>query len=117
MARGEGVYLDQCAACHMEDGAGMPDVFPALKGSSAIQAKAPATLLRVILGGAAKVATASKPTPLAMPAFDGKLNDDDIAAVLTYIRNAWGNSAAPVSRNDVAKARDEMKAVRAAAVR
>jgi mono/diheme cytochrome c family protein len=117
MARGQGVYLDQCAGCHMENGEGLPNVFPALKGSSAIQAEKPATLLHVVLGGASKVSTPLKPTPLAMPAFDGKLTDDDIAAVLTYIRNAWGNSAPPVGKDDVAKVRDQMNAVGAAAVR
>ena len=115
MARGEAVYVDQCAGCHMTNGEGIATVFPSLKGTSAIQAKEAATLLHVVLGGAQKVATAAHPTPFAMPAFDGKLSDQDIADVLTYIRNAWGNSAPPVSAHEVADTRNQLRSARAAA--
>jgi mono/diheme cytochrome c family protein len=43
-----------------------------------------------------------------MPAFGWYLNDDQVAAVVTYVRNAWGNSAPPVSADDVAKTRNDL---------
>ena len=82
-------------------GTGIADVFPPLKGSAAVQAKDPATVLEAMIDGATVVATAEKPTGLAMPAFGWKLSDAQIAAVTTYVRNAWGNAAPPVSPGDV----------------
>ena len=51
-----------------------------------------------------------RPTPLAMPAFAWKLDDRQIAAVATYVRNAWGNAASPVSASDVGKLRRKVAA-------
>ena len=109
MAFGSAVYTDDCAGCHMERGQGLAHVFPPLKGSSAIQAARPDTMIRVVLGGAQIPATQSKPTGLQMPAFNEKLTDAQIAAVVTYIRNAWGNSASVASKSDVAKLRRQVK--------
>jgi mono/diheme cytochrome c family protein len=61
------------------------------------------------LGGAQIPATQSKPTGLQMPAFNEKLTDAQIAAVVTYIRSAWGNRASIASKSDVAKLRRQMK--------
>ena len=107
MTRGAALYVDQCTGCHMEDGAGLAQVFPPLKNSAAVQAKDPATVLEAILGGAHVVATSEKPTGLAMPAFGWKLSDEEIADLTTYIRNAWGNRASAVSASQVAKARKD----------
>ena len=51
------------------------------------------------------VPTGARPTPLSMPAFGWKLSDAEIAAVATYVRNAWGNAAAPVSEAKVSELR------------
>jgi mono/diheme cytochrome c family protein len=56
------------------------------------------------------VATDARPTPLSMPAYAWKLNDAEIAAVATYIRNSWGNSAPVVTASDVAKLRRKVAA-------
>ena len=105
LARGEALFVDQCMGCHMNDGGGVPGVFPALAGSSAIQARDPGTVLRVVLDGAHIVATSAKPTGIAMPAFDWKLDDQQVADVGSYIRNAWGNRAPAVDAAAVAAAR------------
>jgi mono/diheme cytochrome c family protein len=68
----------------------------------------PTSLLRVVLRGARSVGTASAPTAPAMPAFSWVLNDDQVAAVLTYIRNTWGNVAPAVSAREVGKARQAL---------
>ncbi|MEO8740421.1 MAG: cytochrome c [Casimicrobiaceae bacterium] len=105
LERGQGLFTDQCAACHMPDGGGIPGFFPALMGSSAIQAREPATVVRIVLAGAREPARPGQYVYIAMPAFDQKLNDDEIAAVVSYVRNAWGNRASPIDAVAVAKQR------------
>lgn len=82
MARGEGVYLKTCAACHLPNGEGVPGAFPALKGSAIAQGPVEGHLDIVVNG---KQGT-------AMAAFGAQLSEVDLAAVITYERNAWGNN-------------------------
>ena len=86
MARGEKVYAGNCAACHQANGEGVPGAFPALKGG-AITVGPVAGHIDIVLDG--KGGT-------AMAAFAGQLNDADLAAVITYERNAWGNSTGDI---------------------
>ena len=108
MKHGEGLYLDNCAACHMENGEGLLQVFPSLAGSAAIQAEHPDTVVHLVLAGAKIPATSTKPTGLAMPAFQTKLNDQEIAALVSYIRNAWGNHAPSVDTAAVSAMRKDI---------
>ena len=105
MARGEALYLDNCIGCHMPDGGGVAKVFPPLKRSAAIQEIEPGTVLHVVLGGETMAATNAKPSGLAMPGFAEKLNDQQIADVVNYIRNAWGNRGSLVDAAAVAEVR------------
>ncbi|HET6632688.1 MAG TPA: cytochrome c [Rhodanobacteraceae bacterium] len=109
MARGKAVYVDNCEGCHMRDGRGLADVFPPLADTSAIQAAQAQTLIEAVLVGAQKPATRARPTGLRMPSFADKLDDGEIAAVITYIRNAWGNHASPASTGDVANLRSILR--------
>jgi mono/diheme cytochrome c family protein len=109
MAQGHDLYWDNCIGCHMEDGAGLKKVFPPLKGSAAIQAKSAASLIQVVLAGEQMAATPNKPTGFAMPAFGWKLSDQQVADLVNYIRNAWGNSAPLVDSGDVADVRADIK--------
>src|SRR5579859_8019693 len=97
MRAGAAIYGDECSACHTMRGAGIVRLLPALKGSSSVQQANPLSLIHVILDGTRAVATASAPTGPAMPAFGWKSSDEQVASVVTYIRNAWGNAAAPVT--------------------
>src|SRR5262249_35104095 len=108
MRIGAAVYKDSCAACHKDSGLGESDLFPRLAGSALVQSDDATTLLRVVLQGTRAVSTSQRPTAPAMPAFDWRLNDAQVAAVLTYIRNSWGNAAAPVAASTAASARDEL---------
>jgi mono/diheme cytochrome c family protein len=110
MSAGQAIYVDACAACHKADGGGAPRWFPPLKGNAGVQASDPTTALHFILTGAETAATAARPTPLAMPSFAWKLTDRQIADVATYIRNSWGNAAAPVTPAQVAKLRGKVAA-------
>ena len=83
MAKGEQVYSQACVACHMANGEGMPPAFPALKGS--------AIALGDVNAHIDMVANGSKKNP-AMQGFANQLSKADMAAVITYERNAWGNN-------------------------
>jgi mono/diheme cytochrome c family protein len=105
MRAGAAIYKDACAACHKDAGSGEVRLFPRLAGSALVQSDDPTTLVRVVLQGSRAVATASAPTGPAMPAFEWRLDDAQAAAVLTYIRNSWGNASAPVAASTVASGR------------
>ncbi|HUN48214.1 MAG TPA: cytochrome c [Stellaceae bacterium] len=108
MRAGAAVYIDHCGACHAPAGTGIVGLFPSLKGSPSVQSADATSLIRVVLEGAQSVATDPAPTGAAMPSFGWKLNDDQIAAVITYIRNSWGNAASAVSTGDVGKSRKQL---------
>jgi mono/diheme cytochrome c family protein len=106
MAVGGAIYADECSGCHMSDGKGTSGLFPALAASPVVQQRDPTTLLHVVLRGVRSASTAGAPTAAAMPQLDWLLTDDQVAAVLTYILNAWGDVARPVSAAEVSKARN-----------
>jgi mono/diheme cytochrome c family protein len=108
MKIGQQIYADECAGCHKPDGKGIPGLFPALAGTSLVQQRDSASLLHVVLRGTMGLATPQAPTAPGMPAFAWVLNDDEVAAVLTYIRNSWGNSAPAVAGSDAGKARSAL---------
>ena len=108
MKTGEALYADNCEACHTREGAGIPKLFPALKGSPLVQSEKATGLIHVVLEGSRSAGTDGAPTAPAMPTFDWRLNDAQVAAVLTYIRNSWGNAAPAVTPEDVSGARKEM---------
>ena len=80
---GEAIYADNCAACHAGSGEGIARLFPTLKDSPSAQSADPTSLIRVVLQGARSVATDPAPARPAMPVFDWKLSDAQVAAVLT----------------------------------
>ena len=105
MRAGAAIYKDSCAACHKDSGEGDANLFPRLAGSALVQSDDPTTLVRVVLRGTRAVSPAGAPTAPAMPAFDWRLEDAQVAAVLTYIRNNWGNAAGPVPAGAVTSQR------------
>ena len=86
MTSGQKVYLAKCAACHMPNGEGLPGVFPAIKGS-AVALKDRTGHIDILLNGR---------TGTAMQAFSKQLTLSEIAAVITYQRNAWGNNTGDI---------------------
>jgi len=105
---GAQIYADECTGCHTSSGRGIAGMFPSLAGSAAVQQNDPTSLLHVVLRGARSVGTDKAPTAPAMPSFDWLLSDDQVAAVVTYIRNAWGNAAPAVSASEVGKTRQAL---------
>jgi mono/diheme cytochrome c family protein len=105
---GAAIYKDSCAACHFDNGEGQARMYPRLAGGPFVQQADATTLIRVVLEGMRSVGTSGQPTAPAMPAFGWKLNDDQVAAVVTFVRNNWGNAAPAVSASDVAKLRKQL---------
>lgn len=108
MVAGQAIYKDNCAACHTDAGNGSPRLFPSLAGSGVVQSDDPTSLIRVVLQGSQSVQTSLAKTAPAMPSFAWRLDDAQVAAVVTYMRNSWGNAAAPVAPADVARLRSQL---------
>ena len=86
---GKTLYTKNCAACHQAAGAGIPGAFPALKANAFVQG-APDAVIATVLKGRA-----------GMPTFASALDDGQMALVLSYVRQSWGNKGAPISAADV----------------
>lgn len=107
---GERLYLDNCAACHFVTGKGATRVFPQIDGATVVNADSPTALIHVILSGAATPSTAKAPSVLVMPGFAHRMDDAEVAALATFLRQGWSNRATAVSESHV-------KAVRASVTR
>jgi mono/diheme cytochrome c family protein len=108
MRRGAAIYSDACASCHLDNGVGQSRLFPPLGKDAMLQQPDPTGLAHLILGGTQVGVSSSRPSPLGMPSFAWKLTDQEVADVSTFIRNSWGNQAAPVSAADVSALRKKL---------
>ena len=90
---GKTMFAENCSACHQLTGKGIPGAFPALAGDPFVLGD-PRPVAKTVLNGRG-----------GMPKFAGDLSDDQIAAILTYVRSAWGNGAAPITPEIVASER------------
>lgn len=88
--QGEDIYATQCAKCHQLSGRGMGSAFPALRDSDIVTAEDPAAAIDTVIHGRE-----------AMPSFENVLSPEEIAAVVSYIRNAWDNDASAVNPQEV----------------
>ncbi|MES2128275.1 MAG: cytochrome c [Pseudomonadota bacterium] len=95
---GAAQFARNCAACHQLDGAGVAGAFPALKGNAFVQGEATPVIATVLKGRG------------GMPAFARALDDDSLAQVLSYVRQAWGNQAGAIEPAQVQAVRATIKA-------
>lgn len=105
LALGKPVYVKYCQECHGESGEGIPGVYPPLAGNRSITMTSPLNTIRSVLYGGFLPATAGNPRPYGMPPFQHIIRDHEIAWVVSYIRNAWGNFGSLVSPEDVDSSR------------
>jgi mono/diheme cytochrome c family protein len=105
IGQGAKLYLDRCAACHGADGKGVVGVYPPLDGNSAVSEPAGINAIRVVLLGGFAPVTAGNPRPYSMPPFAQQLSDAEVAAVVSYVRQAWSNHAPAAPERDVARYR------------
>ncbi len=99
------VYVKHCSQCHGDAGQGVSGAYPALAGNRAVTLATPVNLVQVVLNGGFAAATAGNPRPFGMPPYALILSDYDVAAVLSYVRTAWGNQAGGVTAQDVDRLR------------
>ena len=97
LSLGKTIYDAQCASCHGADGQGMPPEYPPLAGNQSIQMASAVNPIRMVLNGGFPPGTAGNPMPYGMPPFAQRLSDNEVAAVVSYIRTSWGNRGDPVS--------------------
>ncbi len=108
LARGKAVYENICGLCHGNDGLGKPSQAPPFAGSEWALGS-PNRMIRIPLAGlAGPVQVNGQTWNLAMPAMGAALPDDDLAAVLTYIRQSWGNKGSAVTSEQVKAVRAEV---------
>lgn len=107
MKSGRSLYDINCAACHDRSGKGSV-LFPALAGNANVRQVRADTIVRMVLTGSKGAATAKAPTGPAMPSLAWKLSNSQVADILTYVRNNWGNRAPAVSAETVGRLRGEL---------
>jgi mono/diheme cytochrome c family protein len=105
VARGQEVYLAECMSCHLEQGEGIPDVYPPLAKSDYLMADRDRSIKNVLHGLSGEIVVNGKTYSMEMIPFT-HLSDQAVSDVLNYIRNAWGNK----DKNPVTP--DEVKALR-----
>lgn len=98
------IYTQECAACHRMDGRGAPRIFPALAQNSIVFAEDPSSLIQVTMAGGVMADTEHDTMAFAMPAFY-HLSNQDLADVLNFIRNGWGNHGSEITTRDIARMR------------
>lgn len=111
LSHGKAMFVKTCELCHGPDGAGKPGQAPPLAGSEWVNAKGANRLVRIValgLNGPIEVSGKQYSFPTGMTPFGSVLSDEDIAAVLSYIRQQWGNKAAPVTVEEVSAIRTEL---------
>jgi len=102
---GAAVYAGACASCHGFDAKGFTPYMPALVGNPVVLDHDPSSLINLMLNGSIPLVARETPDAYRMPQFRQQLSDQDIADVISLIRNGWGNQATAVTAAQVAKLR------------
>ena len=106
---GDKLFAQNCAACHQPDGKGIPGAFPPLAGSSWVTAS-PDVIGRILLYGVnGPIKVSGKDFNGQMPNFGARMDDEQIAAIASYVRTAWGNQSEAVNPGQIAKIRSDEK--------
>ena len=86
---GEKLFLENCAECHQADGRGLTGIYPALAGNEEVTGSGVDVALVLLIGRG------------EMPSFAGSISDEDMAAIINYVRNAWGNVGENISAQTI----------------
>ena len=90
---GEQLFLNNCAECHQRDGEGIPNIYPPLAGSEVVRGSGVDVALVMLIGRG------------EMPSFAGAISYEDMASIINYVRNAWGNTGEKISAQRIEKLR------------
>lgn len=102
---GASLYEKHCAECHKDNGQGEPPHFPALAGNRSLMLASPVNPIRAVLHGGYPPSTQGNPMPYGMPPFGNILTDEEVGAVVSFIRNSWGNQGPMVGGGQVSRYR------------
>ncbi|ART81088.1 alcohol dehydrogenase [Oceanisphaera avium] len=102
---GATLYVEHCQVCHRADGKGIPRIFPALAGNSAVFAKNPQSVIQITFEGGLMPSNEYDLMDFAMPAFN-HLTNQELVSVMNFIRNGWQNQAPMVTSKQVSHIRD-----------
>ncbi|HCY62722.1 MAG TPA: alcohol dehydrogenase [Oxalobacteraceae bacterium] len=105
LQEGQRIYEKYCVDCHRANGQGHPPAYPPLAGNRALTLDNPLNPIRMVLNGGYPPSTQGNPRPYGMPPFAHELSDAEVAAVVSYLRNAWGHKASLVSPVEVSRYR------------
>gem|GEM_PF-1028831 len=86
---GERLFLENCAECHQKDGKGIPNIYPALVGNELVEGSGADVALVLIIGRG------------EMPSFDGAISTEEMAHIVNYVRNAFGNQGELISAQTI----------------
>ena len=102
---GAKIYAATCQACHQASGLGLANQFPPLVGSEWVTGREDRLILIILHGITGEIEVEGETFNGLMPTWGPSFGDDDVAAVATYVRGAWGNKASPVSAATVTRVR------------
>ena len=89
---GAALYAGQCVSCHVDDGKGFAPYLPPLAGNPTVLDSDSSSLINIVLNGSYPMVVKGTPDAYRMPQFRQQFSDQDIADILTFIRDGWGNS-------------------------
>lgn len=101
LKQGQTIYVDHCEGCHGQQGEGVTGIYPALAGNSTVTDRFGSNAVRSVLLGGFVVSTHHNPEPYSMPSFANDFDNEQVAAVVNYIRKSWGNNATAVTAETV----------------
>lgn len=94
--------MQNCESCHVDTGAGYPPYLPPLAGNPPVMDPDPASLINIVLNGSSRLIVDGTPDAYRMPGYRKSLNDQQIADIVSFMRESWGNGAAGVTVEQVA---------------
>lgn len=110
MSKGEKIYKSYCSTCHQATGKGMPDIYPPLAKSDYLAKKNKTEVIQaMVFGLSGKMKVNGKTYNGMMPPIPGNYSSADIAAVLTYVYNSWGNPGTAVTAQEVDQVKKQGK--------
>ncbi len=99
------LFMQQCESCHVDSGEGYPPYMPPMAGNPPLMDPDPASLINIILNGSSRLVVDGTPDAYRMPGYRFTLTDQEIADIVTFIRQGWGNNASAVTAEEVANLR------------
>ncbi|MBL79111.1 MAG: alcohol dehydrogenase [Nitrosomonadaceae bacterium] len=106
LSEGGKIYTKYCEGCHQSSGRGIPGIYPPLAGNRSVTMSSPLNTILSVMHGGFPPTTIGNPRPYGMPPFQQIFHDKEIALVVSYIRNAWGNHSSLVTEIDIERSRN-----------